>query len=191
MHNLSREHRQELLTALQLVDLDAIEHASVMISDAISSGHKVLVCGNGGSAAQAQHFCAELECSYKIKDRKGYPALALHANTSSLTAFSNDFDFDRFFRRMVRVHGKPGDVLVAITTSGTSENVLSAIEAAQEMKIQVILLTGYRFDAGPTAPTLWIPVRGPGGTPRIQECHMFILHEIADLVEQLVERPLV
>jgi D-sedoheptulose 7-phosphate isomerase len=108
----------------------AIAHAAALAAEALGTGHRLLACGNGGSAADAQHLAAELSGRY-MKERRGLPALALTANTSDLTAIGNDYGFDRVFARLVEAHGAPGDVVVAISTSGNSPNVLAGVSAAR------------------------------------------------------------
>lgn len=155
-----------------------------MIAKAMAAGGGLLVCGNGGSAADAQHIVAELTGRF-FRDRKPLRALALHANTSSLTAIGNDYGYDKVFAREVGAHGREGDVLMALSTSGNSENVLQAIEAARDKGMTVIGLTG--ADGGKMRALcdlcLCVPSRS---TPRIQECHILIGHTICELLEQIL-----
>jgi D-sedoheptulose 7-phosphate isomerase len=143
-----------------------------------------MVCGNGGSAADAQHFSAELTCTFFHKNRKGLPCLALTCNTSSLTAWANDFDYSTVFARQVEAYGKKGDILFSITTSGNSKNILEAMNIAKKIGIKNILLTGK--DGGlaiKQEPDIAIVVPS-NETPRIQECHIFIIHYICDRVDE-------
>ncbi len=140
------------------------------IINAYKRGRKVLLCGNGGSAADAQHIAAELSGKFYI-DRDPLFAEALHVNTSYLTAVANDYSYDEVFSRLVKAKGKKGDVLVAISTSGRSRNVIKAIEAANEIGMITVGLTGKS-----------------GGrmndVPRIQEAHIMIGHIICEIVER-------
>ena len=120
---------------------EAIARAGTMLAQALSDGRRVLSCGNGGSAADAQHFAAELIGRFE-KEREALPAVALSTDTSALTAIGNDYGFDRVFSRQVEGLGQEGDILLAISTSGNSPNVVQAIEAAHSRKMRVIALTG-------------------------------------------------
>jgi D-sedoheptulose 7-phosphate isomerase len=150
----------------------------------MAAGGVLLVCGNGGSAADAQHIAAELTGRF-LRDRRPLPALALHANTSSLTAIGKDYGYDEVFAREVRAHGRRGDVLLAISTSGNSGNVVRAIEAAQDKSMAVVGLTGEH--GGKMRDLcdvcLCVPSRS---TPRIQECHILIGHTICELLERIL-----
>jgi D-sedoheptulose 7-phosphate isomerase len=150
----------------------------------MAAGGALLVCGNGGSAADAQHIAAELTGRF-FRDRKPLRALALHANTSSLTAIGNDYGYDEVFAREVGAHGRPGDVLLAISTSGNSRNVVRAIEAAREKEMVVIGLTG--GDGGRMRRLCDLCLCVPStSTPRIQECHILVGHTICELLEQIL-----
>ena len=143
---------------------------------------QLLVAGNGGSAADAQHIVAELTGRF-MRERRPFRALALHANTSALTAIGNDYGFEQVFARELTAHGRSGDVLLAISTSGNSPNILKAIEAARNMNMHVIGLTGesggkMRQDCG---VCLCIPSKS---TARIQEMHITIGHAICELLEE-------
>ena len=147
---------------------------------ALTQGRTVLVFGNGGSAADAQHFAAELVGRYE-KERKAWPAMALTTDTSALTAIGNDYGFDRVFARQVEGLGKAGDVAIGITTSGNSPNVLRALEAANERGLVTVALTGRGGHAGQIAAH-HIAV-AEDRTARVQEVHATVLHVICDLVE--------
>ena len=156
--------------------------AAAAIADALRDDGKVLFCGNGGSAADATHLAAELVGRFYV-DRGPLPALSLSDNASALTCISNDFSFDEVFARQVRAHGREGDVLVAISTSGSSPNVLRAAEAARELGLTVIGLTSAGGDDLAAASDLCL--RAPStDTPRVQEAHMLVGHTICELVEQ-------
>ena len=155
-----------------------------MLAESMASGGGLLVCGNGGSAADAQHIVAELTGRF-FRDRKPLRALALHANTSSLTAIGNDYGYDEVFAREVLAHGRRGDVLLAISTSGNSANVLRAISAAREKEMLVVGLTG--ADGGKMRHLSDVCLCVPSGsTPRIQECHILIGHAICELLERIL-----
>ena len=163
---------------------DRIGQAAACTAQTLDNEGKILICGNGGSASDAQHFAAELVCRYE-RDRKALGAVALTADTAVLTAAANDYDFSKIFSRQVQALGRSGDLLVAITTSGQSDNVSFAVEAALELGIQVIALTGK--DGGKLAPLIankGLELRVPSAvTARIQEAHAIIIHCICDLVE--------
>ncbi len=175
------EEHMHLVTALREI-VPAICQAAALVADALAAGGKVLLCGNGGSAADAQHIAGELVGRF-LKERRPYPALALHTNTSVLSAIGNDYGFEEVFARQVLAHGREGDVLVAISTSGNSPNILRAAVTASENGLKVIGLTG---EGGGRLKDfchlcLWVP---SGSTPRIQEMHIMIGHIIAQLVEE-------
>jgi D-sedoheptulose 7-phosphate isomerase len=149
---------------------------------ALRAGRKVMVCGNGGSAADSQHFAAELVGRF-TRERRAWPALALTTDTSTLTAIGNDCGFDRVFARQVEAHGQPGDVLVGISTSGESPNVLAAVDAARSRGLMTIGLTGR--DGGALGRAVDVHLNVPSrSTARTQEVHATILHVLCDLVEQ-------
>lgn len=155
--------------------------AADLIADRLRAGGKVLFCGNGGSAADATHLAAELVGRFYV-DRAPLPALSLSDNASAVTCIANDYDFDEVFARQVRAHGRAGDVLVALTTSGSSPNVLAAVAAAREVGLDVIALTGAAGDELAAASDLCL--RAPStDTPRIQEAHMLVGHTVCELVE--------
>ena len=151
------------------------------IVTALRAGGSVWVFGNGGSAADAQHFAAELVGRYE-QERKGWPAVALTTDTSALTAIGNDYGFDRVFARQLEALGKPGDVAIGISTSGTSANVLRALESGKARGLVTVALTGAGGDAGAIA-THHIAVPETR-TARVQEVHATVLHVICELVER-------
>jgi len=167
---------------LDELSIKKIADASDLIIDALKFGKKLMICGNGGSAADAQHMAGEFVCRF-YKDRKPLPAIALTTDTSIMTAISNDYSYDQVFVRQIIAIGKAGDVLLGITTSGKSRNILEAFKVASEMGIKTILLTG---DYGRTiAPFSDIIIQTPASaTPRIQEMHLIIEHIICELVEE-------
>ena len=162
--------------------LDSILAAADLITDTFRSGGKVLLCGNGGSAADCQHMAAEfVNRLTKEFERPGLPAIALTTDTSLLTAFANDCGFEGVFERQVQALGKPGDVLVGISTSGESTNVIRAMEAAQEANMQTIVLMG---NSGRLAEMANVAILVPSAnTQHIQEAHPAIEHILCDLVE--------
>ena len=159
---------------------ESIERAARLLIDALAEGRKVLVCGNGGSAADAQHMAGELVGRFQ-KDRRGLPCVALTTDTSILTACANDFGYEEVFARQVEAIGSAGDVLIGISTSGNSANVIKAFEAAAGMKR--VALTGN--DGGQIAKmdgvlSIIVP---SCSTQRIQEGHLTIIHVLCELVE--------
>ena len=169
---------------------DTIDFAAARIADAFRRGRKLLLCGNGGSAADCQHMAAEFVSRLtKAVDRRALPAIALTTDTSILTAFANDCGFDGVFRRQIEALGAEGDVLLAITTSGTSPNVLQAIDCARARGMATIVLTGER---GNLADRADIVIAVPSGdTQQIQQTHLAIEHVLCELVEcELFELPL-
>ncbi len=168
-----------------------IARASEVILNSLLNGGKILACGNGGSAADAQHFSSEMVNRFE-RDRPGLAAIALTTDTSILTSVANDDAFDQIFARQVRVLGQPGDVLLAISTSGRSFNVLQAVHAAYEREMVVIALTGR--DGGELGSLLRLTdleLRVPSyATPRIQEVHLLCIHCLCDLLDvQLLGEP--
>jgi D-sedoheptulose 7-phosphate isomerase len=156
-----------------------------LLVERVASGGKILVCGNGGSAADAQHVATELTVRY-LRDRKAIPALALTVDTSTLTAAANDFGFEFVFARQVEAHGAPGDVLLAISTSGTSPNVVRAVEVAKQRGIVTIGLTGE--GGGRLAEHADHSIRVPSNhTPRIQEAHLVIEHMLCEALEEAAD----
>jgi D-sedoheptulose 7-phosphate isomerase len=152
------------------------------MSEALRSGGKLMFCGNGGSAADSQHLAAELTGRF-VNDRRPLAAIALSTDGSALTCIANDYAFEQVFERQVRGLGRAGDVLVAISTSGNSANVLRAAQAARELGLSVVGLLGR--DGGQLKPLCDVAVVVPSDTTaRIQEAHIFIGHALCALVEQ-------
>lgn len=171
-----------------------IVRAAERLANCLRQGGKILICGNGGSAADAQHFAAELVNRFEI-ERPGLAAIALTTDSSALTCIANDYAFEQVFARQTRALGRPQDILLAISTSGNSPNIMAAIEAARELGLITVALTGR--DGGRTAGQLGgedIEIRVEAtATARIQEVHILIIHCLCDLVDQLLfdgeERP--
>ncbi len=172
-----RESRRRLRTAT----LDAAR----VIGDAFARGGKLLLCGNGGSAADAQHFACEFVGRYKYADRAGLPALALTADSAVLTAWTNDYEYESVFARQVETFGRPGDVLLGISTSGRSRNVVRAFEAAKRMGIARVALLG--GDGGDLRDLADVALVVPAtDTPRIQEVQILLIHILCELVEERI-----
>ncbi len=161
--------------------IEATVAAAGAIVASLRSGGKVLVFGNGGSAADAQHMATELVGRF-VRERRGYAAVALTTDGCVLTSIANDYGYERVFARQVEALGQPGDVALGITTSGSSANVVSALETARGLQLATIALTGRDGGAAGRAADVHINVPSEV-TPRVQEAHMTLLHVICDLVE--------
>ena len=158
-----------------------IETASTIIVDALKNGNKILLCGNGGSAADAQHIAAELTGRYKT-ERRGLPGIALTTDTSAITAIGNDYGYDRVFDRQVESLANKGDVIIGISTSGNSKNVVSALKLGQELGCKTVGLTGR--DGGAMNDVCDINLVVPSNnTPRIQEMHILFGHTICQIID--------
>ena len=161
-----------------------IAAASELLLHCVRANYKVLSCGNGGSAADAQHFSAELLNRFE-RDRPGLPAVALTTDSSTLTSIANDYDFAETFAKQITALAQAGDVLLAISTSGASKNIVRAISAAHEKEARVVLLSGR--DGGPAARELDardVEIRVPStSTARIQEVHLTIIHCLCELID--------
>ena len=166
---------------------EQVARGIVAMTDCLRAGGKVMACGNGGSAADAQHFAAELIGRFE-RERQELAAIALTTDTSILTAVGNDYSYDEIFAKQVRGLGKKGDILIGISTSGNSKNVVNAIEAAKKMGIKIIALTGN--GGGKIASLLDaddIHLCAPSTrTARIQETHLVLLHALCDGVDHLL-----
>jgi D-sedoheptulose 7-phosphate isomerase len=163
----------------------AITRGAATLARALRAGHKVLSCGNGGSAADSQHFSSELLNRFE-RERPGLPAMALTTDSSTLTSIANDYAYADIFAKQVRALGAPGDVLLAISTSGNSENVNRAIAAAHEKQMVVLALSGR--DGGKMRSLLRpddVEIRVPAdSTARIQETHLVVIHCLCDLIDR-------
>jgi D-sedoheptulose 7-phosphate isomerase len=182
MQQKIRRSIEESIEAKRNLSAKDIEGATLVMIAALKSGRKVLLAGNGGSAADCQHMAGELVGRFK-KERKPLPAISLTTDTSILTAIANDYGAEFIFSRQVEAHGLDGDVLIAFSTSGASPNIIKAIEAARKEGMKVIGFTGSKgarmkalCDVCITAPS--------DDTPRIQECHTLAAHIICGLVEE-------
>lgn len=177
----SIETKQQAMAQLSGPISEAVE---LMVSR-LKAGNKILSCGNGGSAADAQHLSAELLCRFDM-ERPSLPAIALTTDSSTLTAISNDYHFDQIFAKQLSSLGNKGDILVAISTSGNSGNVIEAIKMAHQREVTVIAMTGR--DGGDMANLLTaddIEIRVPSNvTARIQEVHLLTIHCFCDQIDQ-------
>jgi D-sedoheptulose 7-phosphate isomerase len=189
VERIQQHFRDSAATQLAAMETLAVPIAAAVdtMFAALANGNKILACGNGGSAADAQHFAAELIGRFE-RDRPGLPALALTTDASVLTAVSNDYAYDQVFARQVRALGQPGDVLLAITTSGNSANVLAAIAEAHEREMIVIALTGK--GGGMVNETLAdtdIHLSVPSDrTARVQEVHLLTIHCLCDGIDAML-----
>jgi len=164
--------------------LDLIGNAAEEMITAFKRGNKVLFCGNGGSAADAQHLAAELSGKYYL-DRDPLPAEPLNINTSFLTAVANDLSYEEVFSRLIKAIGRPGDILVALSTSGTSPNIIKALEMANSIGMTIIGLSGET--GGEMGDFCKYLIKVPSvDTPRIQESHTLIGHVICEIVEKSI-----
>ncbi|MCC2625699.1 MAG: phosphoheptose isomerase [Burkholderiales bacterium] len=179
----SIEAKQKALSALET----PVTAAATTITNAFKNGNKLLICGNGGSAADSQHFAAEFTGRYEM-ERTPLPAIALTTDTSALTAIGNDYSFDVVFSKQVEALGNRGDILFAISTSGNSGNVIKAIEIAQKKGMIIIAMTGK--DGGKIDKMLGatdINICAPANrTARIQEIHLLVLHTICDIIDNVL-----
>jgi D-sedoheptulose 7-phosphate isomerase len=162
--------------------LDVARKIAGLIADALRGGHKLLLVGNGGSAADAQHIAAEIIGRYK-KDRPAYAAIALTTDTSALTAISNDYGFEQVFARQVEGLGRRGDVLLALSTSGRSPNILAALKTARQQGLVTVGFTGAK-GTGLAGSCDHLLVAPSEDTPVIQQIHLAFAHGICDVIEQ-------
>lgn len=162
---------------------DQIVRACELISTAIKSGKKLMICGNGGSAADAQHMAAEMVGRMLI-ERNPLPALALTTDTSNITAIANDYSYDAIFEKQVQGLGQSGDVLLAISTSGNSKNVVKAVEAAKAKGMVTISLTGGSGGTLKSLCDLNLNVELGKNSSRIQETHIFVVHSLVDVMDR-------
>jgi D-sedoheptulose 7-phosphate isomerase len=178
---LARTRVEESIATVQSIDLEAVVRAANACVEAYRAQRKLILFGNGGSAADAQHIAAELVGRF-LKSRKPLPALALTTNSSAVTAIGNDYGYDEVFARQIRAQGVAGDVAIGISTSGNSPNVLNAVAAAREMGLVTVGFTG--ADGGALAGVVDHAVVIPSpATPRIQEGHLISFHVLCEIVE--------
>lgn len=185
MNNIKRYFQESIKIKNDAMDNDLLvndtEKVIVLMTEALKKGNKILVAGNGGSAADAQHFAAELVCRFK-KERRGLPVIALSTDTSIITACANDYDFDQIFARQVEALSKPEDIFFGISTSGDSPNVINGVKEAQAKKMTSICLLGRDGGELGKISDLSIVV-GAEDTARIQEVHMLIEHILCEEIE--------
>jgi D-sedoheptulose 7-phosphate isomerase len=162
---------------------ERLVEASRLMSETLSRSGKILICGNGGSAADAQHMAAEM-VGRMLLERRALPAIALTTDTSNLTALANDYGYEWVFSRQVEALARPDDLLIAISTSGNSPSILHAAEAAKKLGCKVVSLTG--GTGGKLAPLSDLNLNAAGGknSSRIQETHIFIVHSLVDLLDR-------
>ena len=170
-------------TKMLNVNLEAIDNACKLMLGSVNGGNKILWCGNGGSAADSQHMSAELMGGLRSHTRDPIPSIALSTDSSFLTAWSNDTSFDYIFSRQIEGIGLPGDILVAISTSGNSTNVLNAIKTAQNKDIKSVVLTGKSQGKMKGMGDVMISVP-TDDTQRIQECHLLVEHILCEYLEE-------
>lgn len=176
---------QDALSQSQRLLRESLTRAASSIEQCLLHGGKVLVCGNGGSAADASHFAAELIGRFKIEGRRALPALALNTDLAVLTSWSNDYDFGEVFARQVEALAQPGDILIGISTSGQSRNIVAAFRAAQRLGVTTLALLGK--DGGDLVHLADLPLVVPSqDTAHIQEVHILLLHLVCELVEQQI-----
>lgn len=159
---------------------DRIEKICKCVVETLRSGNKIMICGNGGSASQSQHFAAEIVGRYQ-KERKGYPAVALTVDTSILTSISNDYSFEDVFSRQVEAIGRKGDLLIGLSTSGKSSNIVKAFRTAKNMGIKTIAILGKK---GSIADLSDLYIELDGSTPRVQEAHLLLIHIICSFIDE-------
>ena len=191
--NLEAKITSHFISSIQVKEksqaalVDPIREAIGLMTKSLESKHKIMACGNGGSAADAQHFSAELLNRFE-RERRPLAAIALTTDSSTLTSIGNDYDFNDIFSKQVLGLGKPGDVLLAISTSGNSQNVIEAINAAHELNINVVALTGKgggRITRILKANDVHVCVPSEQ-TARIQEVHLLCLHCLCDGIDSII-----
>ena len=177
----------ELKTQAQTALTPAIVRAGQLMATCLQQQHKLLSCGNGGSAEQAQHFSSEMINRFE-KERRALAAIVLTTDTSTITSIANDYTYDKVFSRQINALGQAGDILLALSTSGNSPNILKAIEAAHSQDMQIVLLDGR--EGGLAAKQLNesdVEIRVPSqSTARIQEVHLLIIHCLSDIIDQVL-----
>ena len=162
--------------------LEGLLEVAKVASSTIKAGHKIMLCGNGGSAADSQHIAAELIGRFE-KERRSMAAVALTTDTSALTAIGNHYGYDQVFARQVEGLGRSGDLLIGISTSGNSKNVVKAMEVAQSKGIRTVALVGDKPEGAMQAIADYVLAAPSTNTARIQECHILMMHTLCQLVE--------
>ena len=172
----------EVLTKIKETQTELINEVAKILTESFKSGNKLLICGNGGSAADAQHLAAEFSGRF-YTDRDALPSEALHCNTSYITAVANDYSYDVIYSRIIKGTGKPGDVLIGLSTSGNSKNIINALDMARQKGMVTISFTGATGGKMKELSDFLINVPSTD-TPRIQESHIMVGHIICELVEK-------
>jgi len=177
----------QLLQQMASDSVEQVAAAAEILINCLLDGRKILIFGNGGSAADAQHFATELAGRYRL-ERRALPALALTTDTSMLTAIGNDYGFTQVFARQVEAHAQPGDTVIGISTSGRSANVIAGLQTARVLGARTLALIGANITglAGVADQVISVPSMD---TPRIQEAHAIIIHILCDLVEKALAAP--
>ena len=176
------EDHEKAIKRLKENQMGTIQQMADICRDAIREGHKILLCGNGGSAADSQHIAAELVGRF-VKERQGLPAIAFTTDTSIITAIGNDYGYDEIFRRQVEAIGREGDVLIGISTSGNSANVVAAFYEAKKRGIHILAFTGEKESKMSALADVALRVQAPV-TARVQECHIMVGHMICDYIDE-------
>lgn len=176
--------QQATIAALQGLSAqrEQIDRAGDLILNALKDGRKIIACGNGGSAAEAQHFATELVGRY-FKNRRSLPAVALSADGTLVTCIGNDYGYDAVFARQIEGLAQPGDVVVVLTSSGNSKNILLALKTAKQLGLQTVALLGRRGGQARGLATVEIIVPGDSGAAA-QECHLFLIHHFCERVDE-------
>lgn len=177
----SIENHLETVVLYKKNCIEDVKKIAKVCLDALDTGHKIVICGNGGSAADSQHFAAELVGRFH-KERFSLPAIALTTDTSILTSIANDYDYSKVFSRQVEGVGNKGDVLIGISTSGNSSNVIEAFEKAKEKGIHTIAFTGIKESKASAMADITLKVPS-SRTARIQECHILTIHLICEYID--------
>ncbi len=186
LENIKKNFTESIQTKIAAAEAlpESIEKAANMIINALIQGNKVLSCGNGGSAGDAQHFSSELLNRYE-RNRPSLPAIALTTDSSTITSIANDFSYDEIFSKQVKALGQSGDILLAISTSGNSANVINAMQAALSRDMTIVALTGK--DGGEMAGFIGendVEIRVPSArTARIQEVHLLVIHNLCECID--------
>ena len=176
------EAHEQAVAALKANCLPELEKMAEICRLTIKNGHKILLCGNGGSAADSQHIAAEFVGRF-VKERQGLPSIAFTTDTSILTAIGNDYGYDEVFRRQVEALGREGDVLIGISTSGNSGNIVKAFEQAKKQGVTTFALTGQKDSKMSAMADVTLKVPAPV-TARVQECHIMIGHMICEYIDE-------
>lgn len=186
LDNIKKSFTESIQTKIAAAEAlpEPIQKAAKMMTDALIRGNKILSCGNGGSAGDAQHFSSELLNRYE-RNRPSLPAIALTTDSSTITSIANDFSYDEVFSKQVKALGQAGDILLAISTSGNSSNVINAMQAALTRDMTIVALTGK--DGGEMAGFMGendVEIRVPSSkTARIQEVHLLVIHNLCECID--------